>query len=87
MLACDLPVVAADVGVMSELFAKHPDCLYAPGNHRSLVRKIQKQLVYPDSPCIEILTWTDLAKKMEGLFLEITDRSLSRNCHLSPDEV
>ena len=72
MLACELFVVAADVGSMSELFVDHPECLYAPENHHALVQAIRKQLKCPATTlCIEILTWADLAKEMEDLLLEI----------------
>jgi teichuronic acid biosynthesis glycosyltransferase TuaC len=72
MMACGLPVVAADVGAMSEIFIDHPEHLYAPGNHHALVQSIRKQLACSATlPCIEILTWADLAKKMESFLLDI----------------
>ncbi len=71
MLACDLSVVAADVGVMSEMFKDYPECLFSPESQQSLVQAIRRQLVFPTSPDVEIATWTDLAKEMEGLLLEI----------------
>ncbi len=44
MIACRLPVVAADVGVMPKLFAGNEDCLYAPELVESLADAITKQL-------------------------------------------
>ena len=45
--------------------------LFSPESQQSLVQAIRKQLVFPTSPDVEIVTWTDLAKEMEGLLLEI----------------
>jgi glycosyltransferase involved in cell wall biosynthesis len=72
MLACGLLVVAADIGAMSELFINHPESLYEPENQQSLAQAIRKQLVEETTMCsVEIMTWADLAKNMEGILLEI----------------
>jgi len=44
MIACRLPVVAADVGVMRTLLAGDEDCLYDPEQAESLADTIAKQL-------------------------------------------
>jgi glycosyltransferase involved in cell wall biosynthesis len=44
MIACRLPVVAADVGVMRGLFFGYEDCLYDPEQAESLADTITKQL-------------------------------------------
>ena len=44
MIACRLPVVAADVGVMRTLLAGWEDCLYEPEQAESLADAIAKQL-------------------------------------------
>ncbi len=71
MLACDISVVAADVGTMSELFFDHPEYLYTPKNKQSLVRAVRKQLVCPTSYSIEIRTWADIGKDLESFLLAI----------------
>ncbi|MCF8069596.1 MAG: glycosyltransferase [Desulfobacterales bacterium] len=71
MLACAIPVVAANIGTMSELFSEIPECLYEPGNSQDSVQAIRKQLTYPSSHCIKISTWADLARDLERLFYEI----------------
>ncbi|MCI5223962.1 MAG: Do family serine endopeptidase [Candidatus Electrothrix sp. AR4] len=72
MMACGLPVVAADVGAMSEIFVEHPEHLYTLGNHHALAQAIRKQLACSATlPCIEILTWADLAKELEIFLLDI----------------
>lgn len=68
MLACGLPVVAADVGVMRELFSNCPDSLYLPGDSGCLSKAVRKQLESPKNRQLAIKNWQDMGKSLE-LFL------------------
>jgi teichuronic acid biosynthesis glycosyltransferase TuaC len=71
ILACGVPLVAANVGVMSELLKNNPECLYDPKNPLDLANKIATQLKTPATLKIPINTWAKQAKKLES-FMERT---------------
>ncbi|MDM0065645.1 glycosyltransferase family 4 protein [Variovorax sp. J31P207] len=66
MLACGLPVAAADVGAMSTLFAATPQALFESGHAEQLTRAIERQLLAPVRPRIEIEDWSQLIGRMES---------------------
>jgi len=65
MLACNLPVVAADVGAMSSLFADAPDTLFAAGDSANLARNIEAKLRQPRPPDIAIGDWPAVVADLE----------------------
>lgn len=65
MLACELPVVAADVGAMGALLASAPACLYRVGDAADLVRKLRAQLDFPTMPAVPIEDWQTLIGRLE----------------------
>jgi glycosyltransferase involved in cell wall biosynthesis len=70
-MACDVPVIAACVGGLKELFQDQPEWLYKPGDVRSLIDVLEKRISdrltgYPSSP-----TWKDLAQILEKVMLQI----------------
>lgn len=65
MLACGLPVVAADVGAMSALFATTPACLYAVGDADDLAAKLRAQLVSPVHADVPIEDWQEIIGRVE----------------------
>lgn len=66
MLACELPIVAADVGAMSTLFAATPQVLFAAGDAEQLAQAIERQLLAPVRPQIRIEDWEQLVGRMEN---------------------
>ena len=67
ILACNTPLLAADVGVMSELLKSYPECLYKPGNVIDLAEKIKNQIYSPTDIKIPANTWQVQAGKLEKL--------------------
>jgi teichuronic acid biosynthesis glycosyltransferase TuaC len=65
MLACQLPVVAADVGAMGALLAATPACLYRAGDASDLAGKLRAQLDLPILPDIPIDDWRVLIGRLE----------------------
>ncbi|MCX7513743.1 glycosyltransferase family 4 protein [Frateuria hangzhouensis] len=65
MLACGLPVVAANVGAMGELLADVPDCLYRAGDAEDLAARIGRQLAAPVVPRVPIKDWQELIGEIE----------------------
>ena len=77
MLACQLPIVASNVGEMPHLLASLPQALFNPDNPHALAMAVLSQL---DAPCLSpspALNWNDLVKALEPA-LEQLDRSYSR---------
>src|SRR5690606_25591764 len=65
MLACDLPVVAADVGAMHHLLADCPECLYRAGNASDLADKLERQLRAPVKLDTPIQDWGEVVTGIE----------------------
>lgn len=65
MLACKLPVVAANVGAMGALLTNTPACLYRVGDAADLARKLLAQLRSPQLPTVPIDDWQTLIGRLE----------------------
>lgn len=65
MLACDLPVVAADVGAMPSLFAATPGHLYRAGDAADLAACICRQLQDPEPLTAPIHDWAQVISRIE----------------------
>ena len=65
MLACALPVVAADVGAMGSLLSRAPGCLYRVGDAQDLADKLIAQLETPTAIDIKIEGWAGVIGKLE----------------------
>jgi glycosyltransferase involved in cell wall biosynthesis len=74
MLACGLPVVAADVGAMGALFADAPQSLYAVGDAGDLAAKLRLQAMQPLRPEIAIEDWRQIVGRLEGRLLRLAAR-------------
>lgn len=61
MLACRIPIVAANVGEMSLLLAGDQHLLYEDGDVESLAAAIERQLKEPKPPELRIPTWQEQA--------------------------
>jgi glycosyltransferase involved in cell wall biosynthesis len=65
MLACKLPVVAADVGAMHHLFADAPGCLYRAEDAADLADKLAAQLAAPQAADVPIRDWGEVIAAIE----------------------
>lgn len=65
MLACRLPVVAADVGAMGRFFAGQPASLYRPGDGADLAAKLRVQLAARAVPDRPVAGWDELISALE----------------------
>lgn len=68
MLACELPVVAADVGATGELFAGHPRLLFRPGDAEALAQAVLTQLGGAERLALPIRDWRALIQDMARRF-------------------
>lgn len=65
MLACGLPVVAANLGAMGRFLAPVPECLYRPADAADLARKLRAQLTARRLPDTPIRGWDELIGALE----------------------
>ena len=66
-MACNIPIVAANVGSMKELFNNRPEWLYEPGDKNSLAKTLEHRLVSRQTDYKFPPSWLELAEKLEGL--------------------
>jgi glycosyltransferase involved in cell wall biosynthesis len=65
MLACGLPLAAANIGEMPHLLATAPSSLYQADNAQALVACIERQLTAPQIPTIPIGDWHAMARDFD----------------------
>lgn len=66
MLACELPIVAARVGVMPHLLVDSPASLYAPDDAADLARAMSAQLARPSRAQMVIDDWETVIGALES---------------------
>jgi len=74
IIACGVPLVAADVGAMKDLLRDHPQCLFTPDDPASLARAISGQLAKPTMIDRTVPSWSDLAAQLETFLLEVLNK-------------
>ncbi|WP_234264219.1 glycosyltransferase family 4 protein [Hydrogenophaga sp. NFH-34] len=65
MLACGLPVVAASIGQMADLFSKTPSVLFPSGDADALARTALAQITRPTMPDVPVQDWSGLIAEIE----------------------
>ena len=71
VMACDVPLIAARVGSMEELFADHPNWLFMPDNALHLAHVLENRFVDRKTEYISPPTWLNLANRLEKIMLNI----------------
>jgi glycosyltransferase involved in cell wall biosynthesis len=80
MVACRLPVVAANVGVMTKMGGLQETCLFDPAKPENLAAAIERQLILPHVPNVLIPTWQSRGLEFQQLLEEAL--RLSRKAHI-----
>ncbi|MEH6671181.1 glycosyltransferase family 4 protein [Halopseudomonas sp.] len=73
MIACQLPIVTADVGEMSDLFVSMPRALFSANDSGSLVKAVIWQLENLEQTDVSILDWAGSVKRIEHLLQKIVE--------------
>jgi teichuronic acid biosynthesis glycosyltransferase TuaC len=71
MVACGIPLVAADVGAMTATFAGVPHALFRRDDAASLAEQIEHQLRSPAPASLVVPGWDDLAAELEQALLKL----------------
>ncbi len=67
-VACGLPIVVAQTGVMKELLKDKPDFLFKPEDADNLAAVLRRQIERPFTLPTEVPTWTILAHRLDNFF-------------------
>jgi teichuronic acid biosynthesis glycosyltransferase TuaC len=78
IIACRVPVVAAAVGSMNELFKDYRECLYEPENTASLADAVRRQLRQRTFIATPIPSWADSASRLQNFISEVLDSNSAR---------
>jgi teichuronic acid biosynthesis glycosyltransferase TuaC len=70
LLACRVPVAAADVGALGMLFGSLKEALYDPDSSVALADTVLHQLEKKSLLDVRIPTWSEQAEKMDNFILE-----------------
>jgi glycosyltransferase involved in cell wall biosynthesis len=70
IMSCNVPLIAARVGSMAEMFADHPEWLFTPDVADDLARVIENRMMNQKTDYQEVFSWSDAATKLETIFLE-----------------
>jgi glycosyltransferase involved in cell wall biosynthesis len=73
MMACNVPLVAANVEGTKSLFADHPQWLFIPEDPASLTRVIENRLKDSSTEYGFLPTWSNMAGILENVMLNLTD--------------
>ena len=71
MMACELPLIATNLGVMPDLFADAPQALYQEGNIESFVQAVLWQLGNYQCNTQTPNDWKKLIKRLETALLDL----------------
>jgi len=79
IMACDIPLIAARVGSMAELFKSHPQWLFAPGNSRDLANTIEQRLEDHTTGYRIVASWREASEKLEKIFIKVLAQNRSKS--------
>ena len=71
MMACGLPIVAAEVGSMKILFANHLNWLFQPESAGHLAETIENRMRDRCTDYGLTPTWSDAADEIESVFIQV----------------
>jgi glycosyltransferase involved in cell wall biosynthesis len=75
MMACNVPMVAANVAGTRSLLSDHPEWLFPPEDPGHLAQVVENRLRDQSTEYGSILTWSDLSDKLTVIFQALTNRS------------
>lgn len=72
IMACDVPLVAARVGSMAELFKDNPECLFTPDSSGDLSSVIEHRLQHRSTGYTQVSSWKAAAERLGNVFDKVT---------------
>ena len=71
IMACNVPLIAARIGSMEEVFADHPEWLFTPDDAGDLGRVLENRLGDRKTDYDFVPSWSDAATELETIFLKL----------------
>lgn len=71
MMACDVPIAAAAVGSLNDLFGDHPEWLFPPDNVHAMAKVIERRLTDQRTGYGTVPAWSDMAARLETVLREV----------------
>ena len=75
IMACQVPIIAARVGSMAELFSHQPQWLFAPDDAADLALVLENRLRDRTADYENVHSWSDVVPKLENIFLKLHEGS------------
>jgi glycosyltransferase involved in cell wall biosynthesis len=72
MMACNVPLVAANVEGTRSLFSNHPEWLFTPDDPVHLAQVVESRLNNKTTDYGSVSTWSDMAVHLEKIFFKLT---------------
>ena len=73
IMACDVPLIAACVGSMAELFKDRPEWLFTPDSNRDLAVVLEHRLVHQNTDYTNVSSWKKAAEILEKIMLNLKE--------------
>jgi len=75
IMACQVPLIAARVGSMAELFSSRHKWLFTPDDADDLARVLENRLRDGGTDYENVHSWSDIVPELENIFIKIHQRS------------
>lgn len=72
MVACELPVIAANIGALSDILQDKPEMLFKPGISEDLVKTAMHQFDRQQLTGLKVMEWGELVSDMEPLLSKLS---------------
>ena len=69
IMACNVPLIAARIGSMAELYKDHPEWLFSPDDAADLALVLNNRLQDRSTDYGDVPSWSDVTKELEKIFL------------------
>lgn len=69
MIACDVPIIAMNIGDMRYIFKDHPEWLFEDGNVNSLLKAIENRIADSTTNYVQPPSWAELANRLEKIII------------------
>jgi glycosyltransferase involved in cell wall biosynthesis len=77
IMACDVPIVAANVGSMQHLLRNHPEWLYSPNSPVDLARVLEKRLNDRKTGYEAVISWNKATDVLEAVLTGVVSERLA----------
>jgi teichuronic acid biosynthesis glycosyltransferase TuaC len=76
IMACGVPLVAANAGSMRDILRSHPECVFEPDDPWSLARAVHFQLAKPIKIESSVPDWSEMAGQLATFFQQLLNHDL-----------